>query len=95
MQNILYYFRGAPMTLTVRLPDRVEQDLADYCVKHRLTKSEAVKRALEELLAVSAGRPTAYDLGKDLFGPHTDGLPSDDAAKNSKRLLREHFRGKP
>ena len=82
------------MTLTVRLPGRVEQDLADYCVKHRVTKSEAVKHALEELLAASAGKPTAYDLGKDLFGPHTDAAPAEDVAKNSKRLLREHFRGK-
>ena len=38
------------MTLTVRLPDRVEQDLADYCVKRRITKSAAVKLALEALL---------------------------------------------
>ena len=82
------------MTLTVRLPGRVEQDLADYCVKHRLTKSKVVKRALEELLAASAGKPTAYDLGKDLCGPHTDAAPAEDIAKNSKRLLREHFRGK-
>ncbi|MEI6302517.1 MAG: hypothetical protein WCR74_13830 [Betaproteobacteria bacterium] len=82
------------MTLTVRLPDRVEQELTDYCVKHRLTKSEAVKRALEELLAASAGKATAYDLGKDLFGSHTDAAPTEDTAKNSKRLLRAHFRGK-
>jgi hypothetical protein len=82
------------MTLTVRLPGRVEQDLADYCVKHGLTKSKVVKRALEELLAASAGKPSAYDLGKDLFGPHTDAAPAEDIAKNSKRLLREHFRGK-
>ena len=33
------------MTLTVRLPDRVEQQLAEYCVKRRITKSEAVKQA--------------------------------------------------
>ena len=38
------------MTPTVRLPQRVEQDLAEYCAKRRLTKSEAVKLALEELL---------------------------------------------
>ena len=40
------------MTLTVRLPQRVEQELAEYCAKRRLTKSEAVKLALEELLAL-------------------------------------------
>ncbi len=82
------------MTLTVRLPPRVEQELAEYCVKRRITKSEAVKQALEELLAANAGKPSAYDLGKDLFGPHTDAAPTGDSARHSKRLLREHFRPK-
>lgn len=81
------------MTLTVRLPLRVEQELADYCDKHRLTKSEAVKQALVDLLEAHAGQPSAYDLGKDLFGPHTDAEPAEDVARHSKRLLREHFRG--
>lgn len=82
------------MTLTVRLTERVEQDLAQYCIKHRVSKSGAVKLALDQLLAASAEKPSPYDLGKDLFGPHTDATPADDAARNSKRLLREHFRGK-
>jgi Arc/MetJ-type ribon-helix-helix transcriptional regulator len=82
------------MTLTVRLPDRVEQELADYCVKHRISKSEAVKQALVDLLATNAGKPTAYDLGKDLFGPQTDAAPTEDLARHSQRRLREHFRGK-
>lgn len=37
--------------------------------------------------------PTAWELGKDLFGPHTDLTPTEDIALHSKRLLREHFRG--
>jgi len=82
------------MTLTVRLPPRVEQGLAEYCVKHRLSKSDAVKQALVDLLASGEGTPSAYDLGKDLFGPHTDAPPGEDIARNSKRLLREHFRAK-
>ena len=82
------------MTLTVRLPDRVEQELAEYCAKHRLSKSEAVKLALDKLLAAGAGKPSPYDLGTDLFGPHTDAKPTEDTARNSKRLLREYFRGK-
>jgi len=82
------------MTLTVRLPDRVEQELAEYCVKHRVTKSEAVKRALMDMLAMNAEKASAYDLGKDLFGPHTDAGPVVDVARHTKRLLREHFRGR-
>lgn len=85
---------GPFMTLTVRLPPRIEQELAEYCVKRRITRSEAVKQALEELLASNARKPSAYDLGKDLFGPHTDVPSTADVARHSKRLLREHFRGK-
>jgi len=81
------------MTLTVRLPERMEQELAAYCTRHRLSKSDAVKLALGQLLAASAGRPSPYDLGRDLFGPHTDARPGEDIARNSKRVLREHFRG--
>ena len=80
------------MTLTVRLPARVEQELAEYCVKHRVSKSEAVKRALDQLLAAGTGQPSAYDLGKDLFGEHTDARPASDVARHSKRALRERFR---
>ena len=82
------------MTLTVRLSERVEQALAEYCTKHRVSKSEAVKLALDKLLAASTGKHSPYDLGRDLFGPHTDARPTEDTARNSKRLLREHFRGK-
>lgn len=82
------------MTVTVRLPQRVEQQLAEYCARRRITKSEAVKQALTDLLAANAGKPSAYDLGKDLFGPHTDALPTEDIARHSARLLREHFGGK-
>ena len=38
--------RSHSLTVTVRLPPRVEQELAEYCAKRRLTKSEAVKQAL-------------------------------------------------
>ena len=43
------------MTLTVRLPQHVEQELAEFCVKRRITKSEAVKQALMDLLSANAG----------------------------------------
>jgi hypothetical protein len=77
------------MTLTVRLPDRVEQDLADYCVAHGVTKSEAVKRALKELLRGAAKGKS--DLNHPFVGGDTS---SGDVARHTKRLLREHFRGK-
>ena len=38
------------MTLTVRLPTRVEQELAEYCATHGVSKSDAVNQALEGML---------------------------------------------
>ena len=79
------------MTLSVRVPPRVEQELAEYCTKNKVSKSEAVNRALEEFLAAEKGTRSPYELGCDLFGEHTDEAPSDDVARHSKKLLRERF----
>ena len=74
------------MTLTVRLPLRVEQDLAEYCVKRRVTKSQAVKLALEELL-----RSPPDDVQRHPFigGDKGDG---SDVSGNIKAALRARFR---
>ena len=37
---------------------------------------------------------TLTDLGKDLFGPRTDAVLTEDIARHSRLALREHFRGK-
>jgi hypothetical protein len=78
------------MTLTVRLPDRVEQELAEYCVKHRVTKSEAVKRALEELLRPHSGSKGSSD-HPFIGGDKGDG---SDVSGNIKSALRARFRGR-
>jgi hypothetical protein len=76
------------MTLTVRLPDKLEQELAEYCSAYSVTKSEAVKHALEDLLKPAA--PGKFDLEHPFIG--CDKRPGD-IARNVKRLLRERFRG--
>lgn len=76
------------MTLTVRLPEGVEEKLAEYCVKHKVTKSEAVKRALEGLLS-----PDSSAAGLDHPFVGSDEQPGD-VARHVKRLLRERFRAK-
>ena len=74
------------MTLTVRLPDRVEQDLAEYCVTHGVSKSEAVKRALEELLrAPETGSKLHPFIGCDQGN-------GSDVSGTIKAALRARFR---
>jgi hypothetical protein len=79
------------MSISVRLPPRVEQQLAAYCAHARLTKTEAVKRALERLFREEAP-PAARNPAAERF------VGSDkragDVARHTKRLLRETFRGR-
>jgi Arc/MetJ-type ribon-helix-helix transcriptional regulator len=82
------------MPLSVRLPRHVEQKLAEYCVSHKVSKSEAVKRALERMLDAKSRKPSPYELGKDFFEQHRGTPATEDIAHNTNRLLREHFRGR-
>ena len=78
------------MTLTVRLPNRVEQKLADYCTKRNVTKSDAVKEALELLL--ESNTQQAADEHSFVGSDKGDGT---DVSGNIKALLRSKFRRSP
>jgi hypothetical protein len=80
--------------VSVRLPPRVEQKLADYCVAHKMTKSEAIKRALEQMFQAGEGQPSPFDLGREFFERNLRTKPTRDVARHSKRLLQEHFRAR-
>ena len=82
------------MPISVRLPPGVEQKLAEYCVSRKVTKSEAVKLALEKFLETGAGKSSPYDLGREFFERNLRTKPTRDIARHTKRLLIEHFRGK-
>ncbi len=79
------------MTVTVRLPQPLDQALARYCQERNVTRSDAVKQAIARLVEAEREPPSPYELGRDLFGPETDAGPEDDVALHSKRLLRERF----
>ena len=72
------------MSLSIRLPKTLEERLAAYCAAQGISRSEAVKRALDSLLGDA---PTAYELGAAGFG--ADNTHGGDVARNSKRLLRK------
>ena len=76
------------MTLTVRLPHRVEQELAEYCVKRKLTKSQVVKQALDGLLSEPAGNSHGAR-HPFIGGDQGDGA---DVSGNVKAALRARFR---
>jgi len=82
------------VTLSVRIPPRIEQELADYCARNRVSKSEAVKNALDQFLSTQGAEQSPYELARDLIPPESDESPGENVARNSRKLLRERFRGK-
>jgi ADP-ribose pyrophosphatase YjhB (NUDIX family) len=50
------------MTTTVRLPMRIEEALAEYCVSTRRTKSEVIVELLEQRFMGSSTERTPYEL---------------------------------
>lgn len=78
------------MSLSVDLPDKLEQQLADYCRQHHVSKSETVRLALERLLLPENNTLSPYELGKDIFG--ADQSHEGDIARHTKMLLKERFK---
>jgi Arc/MetJ-type ribon-helix-helix transcriptional regulator len=79
------------MPISVRLPPRLEQQLAEYCAHVKLTKSEAIKRALERLFDQEATPAANSPAARRFIGSDKR---EGEVARHSKRLLREDFRGK-
>lgn len=50
------------MTTTVRIPLRLEQALARYCVETRRSKSEVIIELLEQRFATAQPEKTAYEI---------------------------------
>lgn len=81
------------MPTTVRLPMRVEQTLAEYCVAHRKTKSEVIVEALDKLLSAEAPArsKTPYELAVEVgfIGCASEGLNrSGDIKAQVKAAIR-------
>jgi hypothetical protein len=49
------------MTTSVRLPNRVEQALAAYCVETRRSKSEVIVELLEQRFSLTESETTPYE----------------------------------
>jgi Arc/MetJ-type ribon-helix-helix transcriptional regulator len=81
------------MTITIRLPEKLEADLRARLDAQGVGVSDFVREAIvEKLEREPAKKPTAYDLGKDLFGKHGSGR--DDLSTNRKAILGEILRAK-
>jgi len=71
----------------IRLSPELEEKLEQMAKNQHRTKSEIIKRALEDYLDRQERAPTAYDLGKDLFGRYGSGR--NDLSREYKKFLRK------
>lgn len=81
------------MTITIRLPQKLEADLRTRLGTRRSRLSDFVRDAIaEKLEREPAEQPSAYVLGKHLFGRHGSGRR--DLSSNRKAILSEVLRAK-
>ena len=83
------------MTLTVRLPAHLRQQLDSYCKTRRVTKSHLITELLSDhLSSASPSGKTAYQLARDfgVLGAFASG--KGDLAENRKKYLAEKLRAK-
>src|SRR5438105_2868441 len=90
---LVIHLRPKGMTITIRLPEKLEADLRARLDAQGIGLSDFVRTAIaEKLEREPAEKPSAYDLGKGLFGKHGSGR--DDLSSNRKSILAEILRAK-
>ena len=81
------------MTITIRLPTELETDLRTRLGARGAALSDFVRDAIAEKLEREPPEaPSAYELGKHLFGKHASGRR--DLSGNRKTVLNEVLRAK-
>lgn len=69
------------MTTTVRIPQRLEQALARYCVETRRSKSEVIIELLEQRFTAGQPEKTPYELACETG--FIGALTAESAAKSA------------
>ncbi len=74
--------------LSVRLPEKLENELKLVSRNRRSSKSEIIITALSEYLARFSHQKSPYEVGKHLFGKHPLGNPSLSSMTKTKYLAK-------
>jgi metal-responsive CopG/Arc/MetJ family transcriptional regulator len=80
------------MTISVRLDQRLTRRLAAVARARGISKSELIRTCLDEYLASAEQQPTAWELGKHLFGCYKSGQA--DLSTRAKEIARERIHAK-
>jgi predicted DNA-binding protein len=76
------------MTISLRLDDKLSKRVATLAKAKGLSKSELIRQCLDRYLAEEQEMPTAWELGKDLFGCFRSGR--GDLSVRAKEIVMEH-----
>lgn len=77
------------MTISLRLDDRLKRKLAAVAKAQGLSKSAVIRKCLDEYLTADDQRPTAWELGKHLFGCFDSGR--GDLSARAAEIVRERI----
>ena len=77
-------------TVNARIPQRIEQKLAEYCARRGVTRTQALVRALDRYLDQESGGASPYSLAADLIP--AKGVKALQSG-NVRALARKAFRG--
>jgi predicted transcriptional regulator len=93
-ENVYYrvYYRTRAMTVSFRLDDELARQLEAAARKHGVSKSEYVRQCLADRLAREGSQPTAWELGRHLFGRYRSGRRR--SSEKSERIVREKIRAR-
>jgi len=80
------------MAISLRLDKQLEERLELASDLAGISKSEYVRRCLEQALTMEENRPSAYELAKDLI-PAT-GSGRGNLARDSEKIVKEIIREK-
>jgi hypothetical protein len=77
------------MTISLRLDDQLKRKLALVARAKGISKSELIRKCLGEYLAGEDQEPTAWELGRHLFGCYKSGR--GDLSVRAKEIARERI----
>ena len=77
------------MTVSLRLDDHLTRKLAAAAKMRGISKSELVRQCIGEFLGAAEQKPTAWDLGRHLFGCYDSG--QGDLSVRAKEIAKERI----
>jgi hypothetical protein len=80
------------MTISLRLTDRLTRTLTAVAKARGISKSELIRKCLDEYFANETQEPTAWDLGKHLFGCYNSG--QGDLSVRAEEIVRKRIHAK-